>query len=225
MKGSTEFYNSSRAKYIGVAVLVAALTCVFTILFWLVIFQYISAPTFLKYTGLADSFILKDPPLASDAWTNYAISQMLQNGNLISLDDVWSFQSSFYQTLITFLIAINGLLGVLAFFVIRSSSDDKAEESAIKHSRIYIESADFENRINSEVRKRVKAVQDDYNSTVNDLNKALKQIEDQQAIIDKVTLEQVEIKRYIKIISKAVSNSDKEEDEGSYLIIDTGRDL
>ncbi|WP_290705320.1 hypothetical protein [Amphritea sp.] len=215
--------DKSRSNSLGTILLVGGLTSVFTLLFWLILFQYLSAPTFLEYTGLSESYILKDPAYVNGPWVNFAIREMLESGTLISLDDLWSFQSSFYQTLITFLIAINGLIGILAFFVIKGASAEKAEESAEKVTGLYFGSTGFEERIKDGFSDGVAAAQSDYNSTVNELDNLIAEMQGYKAHIDRMSKEQVLLKRHLRIISAKISQEDKRDEDGADLILEIGK--
>ena len=93
-----------KRKVLFIVVCTALMTSIFTVmgLWWAL--QSFSAPTLLKYTGYAESFILKNPNAEVDLFTLHTLGQLVMDGTLMSLDDLWSFQSSFYQTIISVLI-------------------------------------------------------------------------------------------------------------------------
>lgn len=189
----------------------------------ILLLQCLSNPTFLKYTKLAETVVLTYPDKVNDAQTLNSIGQLVINGTLMSLDDLWSFQSSFYQTIITFLIAINGIIGALAFVFIKSSSNDKAQEAAIAHSKTYIGSADFKDRVGNAVDERIQGVQYDFQNSVDDLWKARLMIEEKNEEIERLAREQTELRRHVSIISKAISKLDNDEEQGGNLEIE-GKD-
>lgn len=86
--------------------------------------------------------------------------------SIISLDDFWSVQSSFYQTVIAVLIAANATLATAAFFVVRAASLDKAREEAqgaVKEKfDVYLNSQEFHDMVNGIVADRVRSAQIDY---------------------------------------------------------------
>lgn len=101
-----------------------------TSFFWLFIFYLILRPSFYSYIGFADNFVLKKPDVISDPKTLQNIGKMVTDGTLLSLDDFWSFQSNLYQTIITVLIALNGIVAAFSFLIIKNSSTAKAKEEA-----------------------------------------------------------------------------------------------
>ncbi|GEK14295.1 hypothetical protein [Aliivibrio fischeri] len=209
--------QSKLTKTIIITVIV--ITTLVTLFFWLIFFQWISAPSFLKFTNLSDAVTLTNPDKITDPYVLYTIGELVKDGTLMSIDELWSFQSSFYQTIVTFLIAINGLIGALAFVFIKSSSNDKAQEAAVMHSKTYIESADFKERVNREVQERIKGVQDDYQNAQTEIWEAKTTIHQRNEEIEFLLREQQEIKRHISIISKAVAKSDNQDENGGDLII------
>lgn len=209
-----------------IVAVVIVITTLVTLFFWLVFFQWISAPSFLKYTNLADSVALTNPDKVTDLYTLYTIGELVKDGTLMSIEELWSFQSSFYQTIITFLIAINGLIGALAFVFIKSSSNDKAQEAAVMHSKTYIESADFNDRVNREVQthmpamhQRISTLQEEYSIGIDKLFIAKETIDKQNEDIERLHREQQELKRHINIIAKSVAESDNQDEDGGDLIL------
>lgn len=199
----------SRQVSLKTAVLACSLTTVFFLLLMLFILQVVSVPSFLKFTVMADSFVLTDTLALSNQEPRLDTSILLTQGKLISLDDLWSFQSSFYQTLITFLIGINGLIGVVAFFYIKSSSEEKAHDAAINH----INAGEYKDHI-------LKHVHDDYDDTIRDLVGALDDNNESKLLINMVHQEQAELKRQIRVISSRIAELDVADREGSGLSIE-----
>ncbi|WP_220771071.1 hypothetical protein, partial [Shewanella sp. MBTL60-007] len=126
-----------------VVVITSVITACFCLLIVWVAFQQFSAPTLLKYTGFAESFLLADPDAFSDRHDLYELGEMVKSGTLLSVDDVWSLQSSFYTTIITVLIATNALLAVFVFFFVNATSNDKAIEAAENYTQNYISGSEF----------------------------------------------------------------------------------
>lgn len=207
---------ASSWKVMLTAILLSAATTFFV---GVLLIQCLSSPTFLKYTNLADAVVLNYPDKVQDPHTLYTIGQLVTNGTLMSLDDLWSFQSSFYQTIITFLIAINGIIGALAFVFIKSSSNDKAQEAAIAHSKTYIASADFKERVGNAVDDRISGVQYDFQNATDELWKAKQMIEEKNDEIERLAREQQELRRHVSIISKTLATFDRDEEQGGDLEI------
>ena len=70
-----------------------------------------------------------------EPYEQIVIGRMIREKSLISVDALWSLQVSFYQTMISVLIALNAVIVGGAFVVIRSSS--KAE--VVKESKTHFE--------------------------------------------------------------------------------------
>ncbi|ENM3908078.1 hypothetical protein GCS57_002775, partial [Vibrio cholerae] len=202
---SEEVYSNNKVRLAKrVIVIVTLISTLATLLFWLVFFQWITSPSFLKYTNLADAVTLTDPQKLTDPYILYTIGELVKDGTLISIEEVWAFQSSFYQTIITFLIAINGLIGALAFVFIKSSSNDKAQEAAVLHSKTYIESTDFNERVSNQVQQhmpemhnRISQLQSEYSEAIKKLEEAEWNISTRNEEFDRLHREQQELKRHI----------------------------
>lgn len=188
---------------------------------WLLILYIILTPSFYSYIGFANNYVLKKP----DAITNPDLLQMIgtlaKNGTLLSLDDFWSFQSTLYQTIITVLIALNGIIAAFSFFIIRNSSTARAREEAKNEAVIevnkYINSTIFEKDINIKLDERIKTLQFDLKTSI----EFIEQFEEKniEGSIQNLESEYNELKRHIRIISKKISLMDNEECNGNSLLI------
>ena len=67
--------------------------------------------------------------------TNSILPQLIQDGDYVSLKEVWAYQASLYQVIITFLIGLNGIVAVVAFIYV----DKKSEAAAENHTRKYLD--------------------------------------------------------------------------------------
>ncbi len=70
-----------------------------------------------------------------DSYEQLVVARMIREKTLISVDTLWSMQVSFYQTMISILIALNAAIVGGAFVIIRSSS--KAE--VVKESKAHFD--------------------------------------------------------------------------------------
>ncbi|WP_028110444.1 hypothetical protein [Ferrimonas futtsuensis] len=86
----------------------------------LVLFLFSSATTstFTEYMDIANAFVLTEGKTLDSSDQARVIGEMVQEGTLISLRDLWGFESSFYQTIVTLLIAVNGLVAAFTFVVV-----------------------------------------------------------------------------------------------------------
>ncbi|NVF14295.1 hypothetical protein [Vreelandella maris] len=121
------------------AFMISLLTCLVTTVFLLAFFVFFSSP------GVVDkisNFNLISVLSAKDECSNNEcqITKLLPgDSESLSLKEVWGFQSSLYQTVITFLIAINGFIAALSVLYIKTNSEDKAEDAA----KSYVEGDSF----------------------------------------------------------------------------------
>ncbi|OVZ83927.1 hypothetical protein CBW52_01545 [Yersinia kristensenii] len=163
---------------------------------------------------------------------------MVTNGTLLSLDDFWSFQSNLYQTIITFLIALNGVIAAFSFFIIKTSSNAKAREEARAEAsnelKKYLESTRFVDEVKRVVRNKVEAnLSEIVRSFQFDLEEKTADIAEQiDAIallrkdlkldidtIERINREHEDFKRYIAILAKSLSLVDRTEDAGADLTL------
>jgi hypothetical protein len=176
----------------------------------LVFFNFVSTPSLLKYFGLEQALTLTDPKMISDPMTSHMIGELVKQGTLVSLDDVWSYQSSLYQTIITFLIAINGLLAALAIFYIKSSSNDKAIE--IVHE--FVEGKEFRDFVNKKVKQKLKIARDEYDESTQKLDLMIGEGEAIREQVDGLSSEYGELNRQMAVIAKKIASMDQADMDG-----------
>ena len=79
------------------------------------------------------------------------LHKLLQNKIIISPSEIFTHTLGYYDILITFLIGILGLVGVIAFFYIRGSSEEKAKEYAKKSTEEYFKTLEFDKKIKDKI--------------------------------------------------------------------------
>lgn len=222
----------------SVTCITVAFCSVATILVWLVVLHLVLEPNFFKNIAFAKDYVLKKPDQQFDPAMMHNIGEMVANGTLLSLDDFWSFQSSLYQTIITVLIALNGVIAAFSFFIIKTSSNAKAREEARVEARDelnkYLESTRFVDEVKRVVRNKVEAnlseivrsFQFDLEEKTADIAEQIDAIElirtDLKIDIDtmeRINREHEDFKRYIAILAKNVSLADVTEDIGADLTL------
>lgn len=215
-----------------------AFCSVATVLVWLMVLHFILESNFFKNIAFAKDYVLKKPDQQFDPAMMHNIGEMVANGTLLSLDDFWSFQSSLYQTIITVLIALNGIIAAFSFFIIKTSSNAKAREEARAEARDelkkYLESTRFVDEVKRVVRNKVEAnLSEIVRSFQFDLEEKTADIAEQiDAIalirkdlkididtIERINREHEDFKRYIAILAKNVSLADRTEDIGADLTL------
>ena len=189
-------------------------------------FQFFSAPMLLKYTGYADSYVLTKPDAFSDPVSLFELGELVTNGTILSIDDLWSFQSSFYQTIISVLIAINALLAVFAFIFIKNSSHDKAVDAAVSHTQKYISGIEFDEKVNANAQRTLGQMRDDYNETAATLERALDQVSGLSPSViehtEQLTMLSNNIKdmqQHVGILIQRVAQLDSSESEGQNIAL------
>jgi uncharacterized coiled-coil protein SlyX len=192
-----------------IVVITSSVTAFFCLIIIWGAFQQFSAPTLLKYTGFAESFLLADPNAFTDKHDLYELGVMVKNGTLLSVDDVWGLQSSFYTSIITVLIATNGILAVFAFIFVRASSQDKAIDAAENYTKNYIASIEFTHKVD----QKLEIIKSDYNSSVQDMfDNFDERLAPQQREIN-------ELRNYLAILTKRFAEMDYSDQEGRELEI------
>ncbi|WP_049535880.1 hypothetical protein [Vibrio harveyi] len=184
------------------------ITCfVFSIVI-LTLVVLIPPPTLLSYFGYANSVALANSGNINDPFTSHIVGELVKSGTLISLKDVWSFQTGFYQTIITFLIAINGLIAAVSVVYIKNSSEEKAEETTKKYMLSDSFKLIFNAKIKEEANAKLKVVQADF---IEKTDKAAYYISTVQQLED----ENRSLRQQIKVISERVAQLDTTDNEGS----------
>ncbi len=207
-----------------------AFSSIATIVVWVLVFQISLSAGFSSYFGIKTEYFLQHPHAQMDALTLHNIGELVSNGTLLSLDDLWSFQGTFYQTIITVLIALNAILGGFAFFMVKQSSNAKAREEAILEVQNYIESKSFDRevkeitnaKVESTVNQKIGALQLDLTSQIDTIGSLISEVEElrkRDERVKQLELECAEMKRHISILSHEISLRDNSENDGSSLTL------
>lgn len=150
----------------------------------------------------------------NDPFTSHIIGELVKSGTLISLKDVWSFQTGFYQTIITILIAINGLIAAISVIYIKSTSEEKAEEITKK----YIHGDAFNHVLNTKVETetelRLRVVQGDFSSTAETFERSLGTVNEALERLELLETENQTLRQQLKVISERVAELDTSETDG-----------
>ncbi|MFC1524637.1 hypothetical protein ACFL6N_07595 [Thermodesulfobacteriota bacterium] len=174
-----------------------------TVFFWLIFFSFIFGPDYFIENSFPAKYVVSSSKAVQDNPMCYGeIGHLISKGIIVDVKEIWEFQGEYYATLISFLTAILGLLGVVAFFYIKSASLDKsqeaAEKAAIKATAQNLKSFEFVDSINTAIEKRSVG----YNERL------------ETKILD--------IEKKISSIASAISASDHSENDGAELNIDEG---
>ncbi|WP_339538734.1 hypothetical protein [Pseudomonas sp. RA_15y_Pfl2_54] len=100
------------------------------------------------------------------------IDRMIKEKSIITVDSLWSMQVSFYQTIVSLLIALNAAILVIAFVIIRSSSKAEVIKSSIEQFREFSRSGNFTKLVERKAKKEVTKI----NLTYGDMLDAIEEL-------------------------------------------------
>lgn len=167
--------------------------------------------------------MLKKPDIISDPKTLQNIGKMVTDGTLLSLDDFWSFQSNLYQTIITVLIALNGIVAAFSFLIIKNSSTAKAKEEArdiaVVEVNQYVESSKFEKEIKKILYEKIEPVQFDLLSQISSIDEIKLSQQEHNQSFEKLEQELDGLKRNLKLIAESISLKDTSDEDGGNFIL------
>ena len=173
------------------SILILILTPIFCTLISLIVVLGIMLYTPLVELATSNSDFVKIKEFHDfGAYEQWVISRLINEKAIISVDDLWSMQVSFYQTIVSVLIGINASVLAIAFLVIRSSSNRAAIREASEQIRIYTESSPFEKLVSKRAYKQIKKIHSQYDDSENRINelerKFQAELESQQKKIDAI---------------------------------------
>ncbi|HIG9056846.1 TPA: transmembrane HD family hydrolase [Klebsiella michiganensis] len=149
--------------------------------------------------------------------------KMVTDGTLLSLDDFWSFQSNLYQTIITVLIALNGIVAAFSFLIIKNSSTAKAKEEArdiaVVEVNQYVESSKFEKEIKKILYEKIEPVQFDLLSQISSIDEIKLSQQEHNQSFEKLEQELDGLKRNLKLIAESISLKDTSDEDGGNFIL------
>ncbi|MBW5801339.1 phosphohydrolase [Halomonas elongata] len=131
--------------------------------------------------------------------------------------ELWSYQAGLYQIIITFLIAINGLVAAISVIYIKSTSEEKAEDVTRKYMEGNSFNALLQDRLSLVSEKTFLQAQRDFESETDKL------YNDRQTL-RYLERENIELKQQLKVISEKMAGLDREDSEGRENILTKGDD-
>ena len=196
-------------------------TSISTLFFWLVIFQWVSGPNFSSFSSLVDKYVLNTEPQITEPYALYMIGQLVRDGTIISLKDFWSFESNFYQSFITILIALIGVLGVAAYLVVKHSSEDTARNIARSTMRDEISrelsSQDFHEKVSKNIKDCLEPVEIDLEDKFSNIGTIADSVDGLIQQLTDVTEQNHELKNSLRHVVARLAVLDKEEEAGREL--------
>lgn len=203
--------NSSNIQKI--VLLISIVTCLVFCIVLLALLAFLPIPSLLSYIGYADSIALANPDNIDEPFISYMVGQLVKNGTLISLNDVWSFQTSFYQTIITFLIAINGLIAAISVVYIKNASEEKVEETTKRYMNGDAFNHALNRKVMAEAENRLDEARNDFNSTADDLKASYDNFQHNIGRLEMLEAENITLRQQLRIISERVAALDISETE------------
>jgi len=97
-----------------------------------------------------------------DSYEQIIIERMIREKSLITVDALWSMQVSFYQTMISVLIALNAAIVGGAFVVIRSSSKAEVVRESKTHFEEFSKAGELTRIIERKAKKEIRKLDATY---------------------------------------------------------------
>lgn len=105
-----------------------------------------------------------------DEYEQVIIDRMIKEKSIVTVDNLWSMQVSFYQTIVSLLIALNAAILVIAFVVIRSSSRAEVIRASEEKFDDFSRSGDFTKLVQKKAKKEVMKINLTYGDVWDELN-------------------------------------------------------
>ncbi|GLR34182.1 hypothetical protein [Shewanella decolorationis] len=184
---------------------------------------FLPLPSFLSYFGYENSVTLVNADNINDPYISYIIGDLVKSGTLISLKDVWSFQTGFYQTIITILVAINGLIAAISVIYIKSTSEEKAEEITKKYMSGDLFNHSLNQKVEAQAALQLRVVQSDYSATAETFEKSAQMVDGALERLAFLEAENQTLRQQLKVIAERVAKLDATEAEGKdYRLVKKG---
>jgi methyl-accepting chemotaxis protein len=105
-----------------------------------------------------------------EPYEQIVIERMVREKSIISVDTLWSLQVSFYQTMISVLIALNAVIVGGAFVVIRSSSKAEVVKESKAHFEEFSKAGEFTKIIEKKAKKEIQKINATYGDMFDELS-------------------------------------------------------
>lgn len=105
-----------------------------------------------------------------EPYEQIVIERMVREKSIISVDTLWSLQVSFYQTMISVLIALNAVVVGGAFVVIRSSSKAEVVKESKSHFEEFSKAGEFTKIIEKKAKKEIQKINATYGDIFDELS-------------------------------------------------------
>ncbi|RUT76994.1 phosphohydrolase [Marinobacter sp. NP-6] len=207
--------SRSKRKPVLAAILASIVTTLLLLFLFLASIVWIPEPVLLEFFGYERPLDLTYSAEADDSQMKQETNELSKNSTAISLKEYWGFQSSFYETVITILIAINGLIAAAAVLYIRGSSHEKAESAANEYLEGPLFKYILNDSVSSQWKEQLHSAQADINNIIKDLELYPETIEILRTNYERLQTENKELKQQIRVIAERIASSDTSDNEGS----------
>ncbi|ANS43746.1 hypothetical protein [Serratia inhibens] len=188
-----------------------------TILVWLFVMLCLLKPAVMAKFGFVSKYFLTNPKLITEDNQSELVT-LISNGTVLSLNDLWTFQTGLYQTIIALLIGVNAILATLSFFMIRNSTSSVAREEAIKEVKVHVNSHIFNKKVKRAIHKKFSASELDFLFLTTQMEELLANSEElknakveSESMANKLKDEINSLKAQLEIIISNISSNDREE--------------
>lgn len=136
------------------------------------------------------------------------MNELMRGGTVLTADQFLDHTTSFYETLITVLVTLLGLVAGTAYMYIKSVSADTASEQAKKYSLESFETDKFRLKIDEKLAPHIENLSDAF-----DTQAALQHLEKISDDLPSLKIKIEALEQQIKAISNKIAKSDLSEEQ------------
>lgn len=160
----------------------------------------------------AHGVVATPPPEVLTAKQLFLMNDLVENGTIVRTDEIISTLVSYYESVITVLVSVLGVLGVLAFMYVKAVSIEHAEREVglitEKKMSSYLESLKFNDLISNRAREHVIVEIKDEKDL---LESYLDDLETYRESRDKLEEKQKAILKRLEVIEDKIATKDETE--------------
>ena len=104
-----------------------------------------------------------------DGYEQIVIERLIKEKALLTVDNLWSMQVSFYQTIVSILIALNAAILGIAFVIIKSSSAAEAIKESLAKFDEFSKSPAFTRLVQKKAKREIEKINSTYNDVWDEL--------------------------------------------------------
>lgn len=138
------------------------------------------------------------------------INELMRGGTVLSADQFLDHTTSFYETLISILVTLLGLVAGIAYMYIKSVSVESAKDQARKYSIESLESDKFRSVLNEKLSPHLTPLND-----ISDTHLALQDLEDISDRMPEAERRIASLQDQVRALANVISSQDETEDSYS----------